>query len=191
MTVGLITIRELLADPEYKKYFTTVPQLPDHYTPETKPWRLLLQLKGDSTWKSKRFGTYKEAFAGFKLVLPKIQDAAINCPGLNFNPPMRTVRVKGKFHTTGKQQGQPIVKTIVWKPRLEADHLQHYWCAYCRRPSVFVVKGMAPRMINGFRLPATHVAFRCGICGSNSNLMDIRQPQMNQRWDVNRPKFYA
>jgi hypothetical protein len=46
-------------------------------------------------------------------------------------------------------------------------------------------------MINGFRLPATHVAFRCGICGSNSNLMDIRQPQMNQRWDVNRPKFYA
>src|SRR5688500_5306861 len=142
MTVGLITIRELLSDTEYKKYFTTVPQLPAHYTLEMRPSRLLLQFKCENTWKSKRYGTYVEAFGGFKTILPKIQDAAINCPGLGFAPPMRTVKVKGKFHTEGRQKGQPIIKTLVWKPRLEPDHSAHYWCAYCRRPSTFVDKGI-------------------------------------------------
>jgi len=188
--VGLITIRELLRDPEYRAYFTRVPKLPDHYTPEMKPWRLLLQLKGDTTWKSKRFGTYQEAFAGFKLVLPKIENAAINCPGLNFVPPMRTVKVKNKFHTEGKLKGKPIIKTLVWRPRLEADHEAHYWCAYCRRPSIFVHKGIGAKMLNGSRLPATRVAYRCMICGSNAELMDLRRPQYNQGWDLNRPRFY-
>lgn len=190
MTVGLITIRELLSDPEYKKYFITVPQLPGHYTPDVLPWRLILQLKGDTHWKSKRFGTYQEAFRGFKTVLPKIQDAAINCPGLNFVPPMRTVRVKNKFIVVKGVQ-KPLVKTIVWKPRLEADHEPHQWCGFCRRPTIFVNKGMGARMLNGFRLPPTQVAYRCGLCGASEGIMDIRHPERNQAWDVNRPKFHG
>jgi hypothetical protein len=125
------------------------------------------------------------------LVLPKIQDAAINCPALGFAPPMRTVRVKGKFHTEGRLKGKPVVKTLVWKPRLEADHLQHHWCAHCRRPTIFVDKGMAAKLLNGYRMPATRVAYRCSLCGTNAELMDIRQPQRNQAWDLNRPRYYA
>lgn len=191
MTVGLMTIRELLSDPEYRKYFTTVPELPAHYTPDAMPWRLILQLKGDTHWKSKRFGTYQEAFRGFKTVLPKIQNAAINCPGLNFMPPTRLVRVKGKFHTEGKLKGQPIVKALVWKPRLEPDHEPHHWCGYCRRPTIFVNKGMGARMLNGFRLPATQVAFRCSLCGASEQIMDIRHPERNQAWDRNRIRVHA
>lgn len=185
-TVGLITIRELLRDPQYKAYFVKVPKLPEHYTPDSLPWRLLVLKQGEHIWRGKRFGTYEEAFAGMKTMLPKIENAAINCPGLNFMPPVRTVRVKGKVDAKGK----PIIKTLVWKPRLEADHEAHYWCGYCRRPTIFVDKGLGARMLNGGRLPASRVAFRCSICGSNSQLMDIRKPENNQQWDLQRPRFY-
>lgn len=188
--VGLITIRELLRDPQYRAYFVKVPKLPEHYTPDALPWRLLVLKHGEHVWRGKRFGTYEEAFAGFKKMLPNIENAAINCPGLNFVPPMRTVKVKGRFHTEGKLKGTPIIKTLVWTPRLEPDHDAHHWCAYCRRPSIFVDKGMGARMLNGQRLPASRVALRCMICGTNSELMDIRKPQNNQAWDLNRPRFY-
>lgn len=189
--VGLITIRELLSDPQYKAFFTKVPVLPDHYTPDALPWRLLVQKNGESVWRGKRFGTYQEAFAGMKTMLPKIKNAAINCPGLSFMPPIRTVKVKGKFITEGRNKGKPLIKSIVWKPRLEADHALHYWCGYCRRPATFVHKGMAARTIGGYRMPASRIAFRCSICGSSDEIMDIRNPERNQGWDLNRPRLHA
>lgn len=187
---GLMTIRELLADEEYKKYFMTIPHLPEHYTKDAQPWRLLVQLTGDPKWKSQRFGTYKEAYIKLKKLMPKVNNAAINSPGLGFMPPVRTVRVKGKVHDTGKLKGQPVLRTLVWKPQLTADMAQHHWCAHCRRPTIFADKGMPTRMLNGTRLPATRVAYRCTLCGTNAELMDIRKPELNQRWDVARPKVY-
>jgi hypothetical protein len=184
--VGLITIKELLRDPQYREYFTKVPKLPDHYTPDMEPWRLLVQLNGDPKWKSKRFGTYKEAFQGFKKLLPKLNNAAINCPGLGFMPPIRNVRLKGKLD----QKGQPIPRTIVWRPKLEMDMAAHHWCAHCRRPTIFVDKGMGAKMLNGLRMPATRVAFRCSICGASSDIQDVRHPERNQTWDLNRPRVF-
>lgn len=189
MTVGLITIRELLRDPQFKKYFTTVPKLPDHYTPDALPWRLLIQKHGETNWRAKRFGTYKEAFDAFKLILPKAQDAAINCPGLNFMPPIRTVRLKGKFEKVNGQM-VPIMRTIVWKAPIEADMLPHHWCGYCRRPTVFGDKAIGVRVLNGYRLPTTQIHYRCLLCGAPAHLMDIRHPELNQQWDPNRPTIY-
>jgi hypothetical protein len=186
---GQITIRELLRDPQFKAYFVKVPKLPDHYTPDAEPWRLLVVKQGETRWRSKRFGTYQEAFAGFKKMLPSITDAAINCPGLSFMPPTRTVKLKGKFEVVKGIQ-KPILRTLVWAPRLEADMAKHHWCGYCRRPTVFVNKGMPPRMLNGFTLPATRVAYRCNMCGATDELMDIRNPENNQQWDTSRPRFY-
>lgn len=185
---GQITIRELLRDPQYRAYFTAVPVMPDHYTPDSLPWRLFVNKRGETKWRSKRFGTYREAFAGMKKMLPNINDAAINCPGLNWQPPMKTVRLKGKFYETGKLKGQPILRSVVWKPRLEPDMAQHHWCAFCRRPTVFVNKGMAARMLNGLLLPATRVMFRCSICGAHEEIMDIRKPENNQAWDLTRTR---
>lgn len=181
-----ITIRELLRDPQYRAYFTKKPLIPDHYTPEVKPWKLMVMKKGETIWRAKRFGTYKEAFQGFKILLPKLHDAAINCPGLDFMPPVRNVKVKGRTDA----KGRPIVRTLVWKPQLAPDMGAHYWCGHCRRPAVFVNKAMSPRMLNGLKLPASKVAFRCSICGASEEIMDIRRPETNQRWDTNRPRIF-
>ena len=186
MTIGQITIKELLRDPQYKAYFVKVPKLPDHYKPESLPWRLLVLKQGETAWRSKRFGTYQEAFAAFKKLLPTLTDAAINCPGLNFMPPVRSVRLKGKVD----QKGKPVVKSLVWKPRLEPDMAHHEWCAYCRRPTIFVDKAMATRMLNGFKMPTTQIRHRCSICGSSDAIMDVRHPENNQRWDSSRPRVY-
>lgn len=187
MPVGMITIRELLRDPQFKEYFTKVPQLPDHYAPEAQPWRLLVMKEGEHVWRAKRYGTYQEAFKGFKTMLPKLHDAAINCPPLSFRPPIRTGRVKGKFDAKGK----PILKSIIWKPRLTPDMLQHHWCGYCRRPTLFGNKAMPPKMLNGMKMPISEVQFRCLVCGSSERIMDIRHPENNQGWDINRPRVFV
>lgn len=185
--IGLITIRELLRDPHYKAYFTKVPKLPDHYTPEALPWRLLVMKQGEHVWRGKRYGTYQEAFAGLKKMMPTITNAAINCPPLGFMPPIRNVRVKNKIDQRTKQ---PMIKSLVWKPTLEMDMAKHEWCAHCRRPSIFVDRGLGARMLNGYRMAATRTAYRCCICGSSAEIMDIRRPELNQNWDLNRPKLH-
>lgn len=185
--VEMITIRELLRDPTYKKYFMSVPKLPEHYTPDSLPWRLMIQKPGETQWRSKRFGTYREAFDAFKRLLPTIHNAAINCPPLHFMPPVKTVKLKGK--TDGK--GRPILKTIVWKPAIDAELEKHYWCPFCRRPTVFRM-AIAPkrRSKSGHILVASEPSMRCMICGASENIVDLRHPERHQNWDVNRPKVY-
>ena len=76
-TIEMITIRELLRDPQYREFFTKVPKLPDHYTEENQPWKLYIHKPGEAVWRSKKFGTYSEAFAGFKKMLPNIDNLAL------------------------------------------------------------------------------------------------------------------
>lgn len=186
--VGLITIHELLDDEKYAKYFNAVPVLPDHYYNEgSTPWRLMVLVKGEHKWRSKRFADYDEALEQFEKLLPKITNGAINSPGLNFMPPIRHARVKNRVHPKTKR---PLIVSRVWVPALSGEMPQHHWCGYCRRPTIFGHKAMPAKMLNGFRLPASSVAYRCTLCGSNAELMDIRRPELNQRWDVNRPAFY-
>lgn len=184
----LITIRELLRDPQYKKFFTSVPELPGHYKPEMKPWKLYVLKEGEHVWRSKRFGTYRDAFAGFKTMLPTLTNAAINCPALGFMPPVRNVRVKGKVDGRGK----PIIKSLVWKPHLTDDMSPHNWCPHCRRPSIF--RYALPKKIvqaSGLVLPQGEPALRCIICGASENVVDLRHPENAQKWDTNRPRIYT
>lgn len=182
--IGLITIEELLADDQYKGYFTKVPQLPSHYTPANRPWKLIILKKGESVWRTKRFGTYAEAFSGFKKLRPVIDNAAINSPGLGFMPPTRKVRVKGQFDAKGKQ----LTKFIVWKPPITADMEQHIWCPHCRRPSLFQMATLPARRRENYVLPAAAPAMRCVICGASDRIVDLRHPENTQHWDLNRPK---
>lgn len=188
MTIELITIRELLRDPEYRKYFTTVPKLPDHYTPDTKPWKLMVQFKGEHIWKAKRFGTYVDAFKGFKKLLPKIDNAAIVNPALSYQPPVRKVRIKGKFETIRGRQVQQV-RVIVWKPKLEPEMGEHHWCPYCRRPSIFRELALPAKRNHGFIMPVSSVQLRCIICGTSERLIDIRNPLNAQQWDESRMKI--
>lgn len=104
-------------------------------------------------------------------------------------PPVKTVRLKGRVDAKGK----PILRTLVWKPQLELDMVKHEWCAYCRRPSVFVNKALPSYKspTTGFTMPVSNIAYRCSICGTSADLMDIRKPELNQRWDTHRPRVYS
>lgn len=184
-TLEMITIRELLRDPQYKEFFLKSPQLPEHYTPAMLPWRLFVQKEGETKWRAKRFGTYKEAFDGMKRMLPVAHDAAINCPALSFIPPVKTVRIKGQFDPKTKKQ---LMKTIVWKPRIEADMADHTWCGYCRRPTIFRVAAVnVTRKNSPVVIPVGEPALRCSICGASERIINLRSPLTAQKWDENKP----
>lgn len=189
MSIEMITIKELLRDPQYREFFTSVPTLPDHYGPENKPWKLLILKPGETTWRSKRFGTYEEAFAGFKKVYKKIDDGAINCPPLTFMPPARKVRLKGKFDKRTKKQ---LTAIKLWVPKIPGDVEHHTWCGHCRRPTIFRYAIMAPRkMLSGAMSPASDPAMRCIICGASERIVDMRNPANHQQWDTSRLKVNA
>ena len=182
-----ITIKELLKDEQYKKYFLTVPQLPSHYE-GTKPWKLYVKLKGETNWKAKRYETYKEAVEAYKRLLPKIEDAAINCPALAFRPPIRNVRLKGKFKTV-RGQRVPEFRSLIWHPKLDADHEKHTWCSYCRRPTVFKVLAARIKSLNN-KVILSDPKLRCTICNASEDLVNTKHPEREQAWDTNRPTMY-
>lgn len=190
MSIELLTIKELLRDPTYRKFFSKVPKLPEHYKPSNLPWKLIILKHDERVWRSKRFGTYQEAFAGLKKMLPTIDNAAINCPPLAFMPPIRTVRLKGKFTTTSKGKQIPVVKSIIWTPQVPGDLEPHSWCGHCRRPSIFRFATITPRMKEGFYAPPGEPAVRCIICGASERILDLRHPENAQKWDPNRPVVY-
>lgn len=185
----MITIRELLKDPHYKEFFCTVPVIPDHYNREdNKPWRLIIQLKGERHWRTKRYKTYREAFKAFRKVLPKVNDATINSPALDFQPPLKVVRVRGQFFTSAKGKKTQKTKSVFWKPTLPInEHEEHNWCPYCRRPSVFDRMDSHPllstRTLGGVGIDPS--LFRCTICGASEILVNLNKPQLHQRWDKN------
>ena len=188
--MDMITLDELLRDPEYRAYFAKPPKLPAHYTPDVLPWRLFVMKQGETKWRSKRFGTYREAFEGFKKMRPVITNAAINCPGLGFMPPIKTFKVKGRVHTTGKQKGKPVLRSRIWVPQIEASMPAHNWCPHCRRPSIFITAALGPRKTETYTLPTSETALRCSICGASERVIDLRNPENAQKWDLNRPKVY-
>lgn len=184
-TIELITIKELLRDPQYRAYFSKVPKLPAHVKPESLPWKLIIQKPDESIWRSKRYGTYPEAFAGLKKMLPKISNAAINCPGLGFMPPVRTVRLKGKFDKKGAQ----VIRTTLWTPQISSDMAAHNWCPHCRRPSIFRIARLSRPARGEYSTPQGEPVLRCIICGASERVVDLRHPENTQGWDVKRPRL--
>lgn len=180
MSLEMITIKELLRDPQYRTFFTKVPELPEHYTLDNKPWKLIVMKTGESKWRSKRMGTYQEAFAGLKKMLPMIDNAAINCPALGFRPPTRTVRIKGKFDSRGRQ----VIRTTLWIPQISGDMEPHNWCPHCRRPTIF----RFAIMNNTRQFAASVPALRCTICGASDRIVNLRNPEAAQAWNTNLPK---
>lgn len=182
----MITLAELLKDPDYKEFFCSIPTLPDHITPDKKPWRLMVLLKGEHHWRMKRFGTYREAFKALKKVLPRAADATINCPGFDFQPPTKIVRLKGRYRITKRGKKVQLTRTITWKPKMPiGEYDEHHWCPYCRRPSVFrrfdAHPALPSRKIAG--LGVDPALLRCSICGASENLVNLRNPEFHQKWD--------
>lgn len=154
----MITIHELLDDPVYKKYFCTVPKLPD--VPRiAPPWRLYAKVEGKG-WAKRDFPSYQGAFRAFGKLRPGLLDAAIVCLPMLLDPPTKVVKIKGKY-----VNGVQVTKEILWQPKLEGHEQDHHWCGRCRRPTTFgyFTKHHAFRGENA-RLMDPSVR-RCVICG--------------------------
>lgn len=167
----MITLHELLDDPEYRRYFLSIPDLPDIKRMH-RPWRVMVQRDMDGPWAKKEFWDYRKAFHFLKpYLLEGVRDAAIQSKAHAFAPPSRIVRItkNGKPVMIGEgTKRYQKTKLIVWKPKLFPGDAPHTWCCYCRRPTEF-------------RWFVTHHAFkdqvfnpterRCTICGASESLV--------------------
>lgn len=165
----MISLRELLKDPIYKKYFTTLPELPaSAFKCSTPPWRVIY--RDESGWKARNASSYREAFSVLKG--SNFIDGAITCRRIQFDPPIRRVRLKGKFYMLPDGTKQQVVKDIVWKPKLPGDETWHNWCPYCRRPTVFSYYRKHHALKTSVELDPS--VLRCAICGVSERIVTLR-----------------
>ena len=165
----MIGLRELLADPIYKKYFVTVPKLPDCATKcSTPPWRVLF--RDQHGWKSTFAETYHE---GFKVLKDNsFLDGAIISRRFQFAPPSRIVRVKGKFYIAPDGTKQQVKKSVTWRPKLDPYETRHNWCPYCRRPTIFSYY-RKHHALSTLGVEIDPSVLRCGICGASERLVTL------------------
>jgi hypothetical protein len=170
----MISLLELLEDPTYKEFFTTVPKLPRaaRHPGMTPPWRLWAQLGTDRKWRSKDFPKYSEAFTYFKVLRKKhrLIDAAINCKRVATPAILHWVDTDQTMRgSDGKIR--PVQKQVLWLPPLPSDEVdEHIWCPYCRRPTAFkyFTRHHALLRIGVMIDPSIP---RCIICGASSRMI--------------------
>lgn len=167
----MLTLHDLLEDKTYKKFFQTVPKMPDVSNRLSPPWRVYIQRDTDGPWARKEFWSYAEAYRWLKPRLSDLHDATIQSKGIAFKPPNKIVKVSrgGKPVLIVTPNG-PVQKTqlIVWKPRLEPEDGIHTWCCYCRRPTIF--RWFTKH--HNFRKDVFDPTLkRCPICGASELLV--------------------
>ncbi len=173
----MISIIELLEDPRYRKYFTTVPRtlVP---APGQKPWRLYIQRSSDGPWRKKEYEKYADAFRHLAKDLKggRVHDGAIQSRGIAFGPPNRVAKVTkgGRPVMVRTASGILAPKTVLveWKPKLDPYDAPHTWCTYCRRPTEFkwfhTHHALRGSLADGLLDPSSR---RCTICGAREEFI--------------------
>jgi hypothetical protein len=168
--IPLIPMSELVRDPAYKRFLETKPELPpvarSKAMMSSPPWVVYIQRDAGGKWGKREFWKYSEAFRFMARALKLgVHDAALNCKRYGFEPPMRFVRIKGKFVTGSDGKQRQATKAVPWKPKLEGTDEEHHWCKYCRRPTVFKFYRKHKR------LPLVDSTVpRCCICGASARI---------------------
>lgn len=151
----MIRLVDLLRDPDYRKWFTTVPTIRvEHHTP---PWRLFVQQEEGGRWARVDLPSYPKAYAGVKSRLQECFDMTIHCKPQGFRPPI--VEISGKRSYIPVPDG-------------------HHWCVYCRRPTVFKFFSKHPNMP---KIVIADYEERCTICGARKSGMKLYKTRMP--WD--------
>lgn len=168
----MIPMSELIKDPVYRKFLETPPKTPkvtrDPTQQKSPPWVVYVQVENGGKWGKKEFWKYSEAFKFFRVWMKKgAHDATINNKRFPFDPPMRRVRIKGKFVLGSDGVERQATKEIPWKLKADiaVDYPDHHWCRYCRRPVVFKFFSKHKRI--GDCDPTVK---RCVICGSSTRI---------------------
>lgn len=151
-----IRLRALLKEPQYRAWFTKVPNITVmHLTP---PWRLYVQMEAGGRWAKVDLPSYAKAYTGVKSRLQEAHDMTIHCRPQPWRPPI--VQVDGKKSFMPCPDG-------------------HNWCVYCRRPTVFGYFVKHPAM------PGKIIAeydLRCGICAAR--LAGMKRYKAKFPWEV-------
>lgn len=166
----MLTIHQLLEDPGYRKYFLTVPKLPPVQR-TAPPWRLYIQ-GDDGAWRKRDFDKYGDAVRLFNRLRSarKVHDATVTCRPVAFDPPSRTVKLtkNGKPIMVKTSRGQLIQATRevywTWTKLLSGEDDAHYWCPYCRRPTVFTWFSKHHAIVGAHKSFMDPAARRCTIC---------------------------
>lgn len=166
----MIPMSELVKDPSYKRFLQTKPTLPpiarDPKMVESPPWVVYVQKEMNGPWGKREFWKYKDAFKFFAKALKRgVHDAALNCKRVGFDPPMKLVKIKGKYVVGSDGVKRQATKYIPWRPKLLPEDPDHHWCKYCRRPTVFKYYSTHKRLrACGSGVP------RCCICGASARI---------------------
>ena len=167
---SVITLRELLSDQEYRKFFLAVPKVPHSF--EHPRWWVYIQSSSGGPWMRGAFNRYGDAFRYLRANLRDIHDGAIHSRGFSFDPPTRYAKLM--------RHGQPIkvmgsdgkvhhkTKLVVWKPKLYPEDEPHTWCIYCRRP--VVLRWFTKHHADREKLFDSSLK-RCPICGCSERLL--------------------
>lgn len=166
----VIPMSELVKDPVYKKFLLTKPRTPsitrDERRAKSPPWVVYVQRDSGGSWGKREFWTYAPAFRFFKAWLEKgAHDLALNNKRFPFDPPTRFARIRGKYVVGSDGVRRQATKKIPWQPKLAPGDPDHYWCRYCRRPTVFKYYKKHRRL--GFVDPEVR---RCCICGASERI---------------------
>lgn len=174
----MITLPTLLEDPKFKEYFCKVPKLPYAATRLPQPWEVQMRLKGKKGWTIEKLDTYKGAFLlvnGYRKE-GNLVDGAIVCKRIQFPPPMRVVRIKGKYKIVNGVRSQET-RLVAWKPTLDIGEPDHHWCGYCRRPTVFGyyrTHHALPKTALGKGVELDPSILRCAICGASERIVSLK-----------------
>lgn len=161
---------DLIKDKTYRKFLMTQPVIPklmkDPRYAVSPPWVVYVQREPEGPWGKKEFWKYTEAFKFFAAWLKKgAHDLAINNKRYGYEPPLRFARIRGRYVVGSDGVRRQATKEIPWKPRLQEGDVEHHWCKYCRRPTVFKFYSRHKRL--GTVDPTVP---RCCICGSSARI---------------------
>jgi hypothetical protein len=170
----MILMSELLKDSFYRAFIEKTPEQPelakDKARMKSPPWVVYIQREADGKWGRREFWRYQKALKFMIAWLDKgAHDAALNNRRVSFYPPSRLVRIKGKFVVGSDGKQRQATKLVVWKPKVEllTDEADHFWCSYCRRPTIFRYY-KRHKALGGMELDQSTA--RCCICGASSRI---------------------
>jgi len=145
-----ITMRELLADPIYRRWLTKKPELTT--MGYSAPWRVYLQAEPRGPWIEEDFQKYSAAYTYLRDNLRTSHDLALSCKRQGFKPPIVKRSGVREYYIP-----RPLSDSDAVKP----SH-RHVWCPHCRRPTLFLWYKKHHAMSGYTVSPSDR---RCRICG--------------------------
>lgn len=127
-----LTLRDLLRDPVYKKWFLRIPEL-QSTAATSPPWYLYLLDNGK--WKRANATTYRGALKFAAKNLREYQDIVIHSK----RQPFRIPRLRRSYNppqykkVKGKKKLVEVLEVVEWE-NYPHDYM---WCPYCRRPTLW------------------------------------------------------